>query len=282
MSLIQSDTATQMNDHMQGFLRHIEYLNHWSRKNFTPWFIGETRVGYLKAELRQALAQWPHIFSIESDSISLQATYDHPDTRTEVLSSIISKNTVSEADAADFDTDGDVDGLDFLHWQLGAGSGPGATKTDGDADLNGLVNVFDLTQWQGEFGSVNASTDVDYVGGSFTDSFQSWGYNLVGSGSAVSAGAFSGPGDQTDVNDPFAPHVIKKVPYAQLPEEPITPEEYQERLHQIQDLDWSGFVSHDDGAGERYCTGDACEVDLLAIRARTVDQEERSSRPASL
>jgi ribonucleoside-diphosphate reductase alpha chain len=84
---------------------------------------------------------------------------------------------------------------------------------------------------------------------------------------------------QADANDPFAPHVIKKVPYAQLPEEPITPEEYQRRLRQIRPLQWSGFVSHDDGAGERYCTGEACEVDLTAIRARAGYGERLSATP---
>jgi hypothetical protein len=80
---------------------------------------------------------------------------------------------------------------------------------------------------------------------------------------------------QVDANDPFAPHIVKKVPYAQLPEEPITPEEYQERLDQLRPLAWSAFISHDDGAGERYCTGDACEVDLTAMRKPAVDQEQR-------
>jgi hypothetical protein len=79
---------------------------------------------------------------------------------------------------------------------------------------------------------------------------------------------------QADTNDPFAPHIVKKVPYAQLPEEPITPEEYQERLSQIRPLEWNAFISHDDGAGERYCTGDACEVDLTAIRELALDQDQ--------
>ncbi|MCA9879945.1 MAG: hypothetical protein KC442_19255, partial [Thermomicrobiales bacterium] len=71
---------------------------------------------------------------------------------------------------------------------------------------------------------------------------------------------------QADPADPFAPHIIKKVPYAQLPEEPVTHEEYAARFAQLRPLDWRTFTSHDDGAGERYCTSDACEVDLTAIR----------------
>jgi hypothetical protein len=71
---------------------------------------------------------------------------------------------------------------------------------------------------------------------------------------------------RADANDPFAPYIIKKVPYAQLPEEPITDADYVQRLAQIRPLHWDTFTSHDDGAGERYCTADACEIDLVEIR----------------
>ena len=71
---------------------------------------------------------------------------------------------------------------------------------------------------------------------------------------------------RADANDPFAPHIIKKVPYAQLPEEPITDADYEARLSQLQPLNWATFTSHDDGAGERYCTADSCEIDLVEIR----------------
>lgn len=130
---------------------------------------------------------------------------DPATTRTEVLSTIISGNTANNALTADFDTDTDVDGTDFLFWQRGFGSGPGATQSSGDASLDGFVDGLDLTRWQDEFGTSLATmaTDVDYVGGSFTNSVQSLGYNLIGSGLAVSGGAFSGPGDQIDVNDPI-------------------------------------------------------------------------------
>jgi hypothetical protein len=61
--------------------------------------------------------------------------------------------------AADFDSDGDVDGFDFLLWQRGVGIGPGAEKSDGDANLDGFVNGLDLTEWQDGFGST-ATTAV--------------------------------------------------------------------------------------------------------------------------
>jgi MYXO-CTERM domain-containing protein len=52
--------------------------------------------------------------------------------------------------SADFDSDGDVDGADFLAWQRGLGTG--TTKAEGDADGNGMVNAADLAVWQDQFG----------------------------------------------------------------------------------------------------------------------------------
>ena len=57
--------------------------------------------------------------------------------------------------SADFDRDLDVDGQDLLAWQRGFGQFPlaNATKADGDANGDGLVNDADLSLWQAEFGS---------------------------------------------------------------------------------------------------------------------------------
>lgn len=63
--------------------------------------------------------------------------------------------------AGDFDGDGDVDGRDFLVWQRGYGSGPGATISAGDADADGFVGPTDLTIWQDNYGeSGNGSTSL--------------------------------------------------------------------------------------------------------------------------
>lgn len=53
---------------------------------------------------------------------------------------------------ADFDSDGDVDGIDFLTWQRGFGIISGATLAYGDADGNGAVDAVDLMEWQGQLG----------------------------------------------------------------------------------------------------------------------------------
>lgn len=52
---------------------------------------------------------------------------------------------------ADFDLDGDVDGLDFLAWQRGAGK-QNVSKSQGDADNDDDVDGLDLAIWENEYG----------------------------------------------------------------------------------------------------------------------------------
>ena len=58
--------------------------------------------------------------------------------------------------SADFDQDKDVDGNDFLAWQIGLGTSP-ATKADGDADNDLDVDGDDLTVWKNQFGQMAGS-----------------------------------------------------------------------------------------------------------------------------
>ena len=57
---------------------------------------------------------------------------------------------------ADFDSDNDVDGDDFLAWQRGAGIPSGATLSQGDADSDGDVDGDDLAIWEAQYGSVSS------------------------------------------------------------------------------------------------------------------------------
>jgi len=67
-------------------------------------------------------------------------------------------------DSADFDTDGDVDGADFLAWQRGFGT-PNADKPDGDANNDVVVDAVDLGIWENHFGSGGGSlTELSAVG----------------------------------------------------------------------------------------------------------------------
>ena len=58
---------------------------------------------------------------------------------------------VPSTNSADFDTDGDIDGADFLAWQRGFGT-PNANKPDGDADNDNDVDADDLVVWSNQFG----------------------------------------------------------------------------------------------------------------------------------
>ncbi len=58
------------------------------------------------------------------------------------------------APSADFDSDGDIDGSDFLAWQRGFGTSTGATRADGDADNDGDVDASDLVVWQATYGQL--------------------------------------------------------------------------------------------------------------------------------
>ncbi|QEG36829.1 beta strand repeat-containing protein [Bythopirellula goksoeyrii] len=53
---------------------------------------------------------------------------------------------------ADFDSDMDVDGRDFLIWQRGFGITVGATKANGDSNGDGAVDAADLDNWKLQYG----------------------------------------------------------------------------------------------------------------------------------
>lgn len=59
---------------------------------------------------------------------------------------------------ADFNSDGAIDGSDFLAWQRGFGGSGGLTE--GDANGDGLVDSADLEIWKTQFGSPSPLTTV--------------------------------------------------------------------------------------------------------------------------
>lgn len=65
--------------------------------------------------------------------------------------------------SADFDDDGDVDGVDFLAWQRGFGMSNGANPSDGDANWDGAVDMADLTVWQQQMGNGSSQAAIQTV-----------------------------------------------------------------------------------------------------------------------
>jgi len=84
----------------------------------------------------------------------------------------------SDAASADFDSDGDVDGADFLTWQRGFGTMP-VVHAEGDANVDAVVDVVDLAVWQNLFGTSEAPPLVAGVVGS--------GQSAVGSAALIDA-----------------------------------------------------------------------------------------------
>jgi hypothetical protein len=66
--------------------------------------------------------------------------------------------------SADFDTDGDIDGLDFLAWQIGFGTvAPNAVKADGDADDDQDVDGADLSAWEVQYATTEGAPLVAFT-----------------------------------------------------------------------------------------------------------------------
>jgi autotransporter-associated beta strand protein len=65
---------------------------------------------------------------------------------------------------ADFDNDGDVDGVDFLTWQRGLGlTGAAATNAAGNADGDMDIDAADLAIWKGDFSGAAVAPAVGAV-----------------------------------------------------------------------------------------------------------------------
>jgi predicted outer membrane repeat protein len=68
---------------------------------------------------------------------------------------------LQSAPAADFNSDGNRDGADFLAWQRGLGK-PNAVHADGDSDGDADVDAADLAVWTQQFGE-GVTPDLDWI-----------------------------------------------------------------------------------------------------------------------
>jgi hypothetical protein len=64
--------------------------------------------------------------------------------------------------SADFDVNGNVDGNDFLRWQRGLGR-INASREDGDANGDGMVDVADLDMWRSAAGGGGAAAALQSI-----------------------------------------------------------------------------------------------------------------------
>ena len=72
-------------------------------------------------------------------------------------SSTITSWELSANPDADFNVDGNVDGIDFLSWQAGSGTSVGAKFESGDADRDGDVDSDDLAVWDAGYAAITGS-----------------------------------------------------------------------------------------------------------------------------
>lgn len=76
----------------------------------------------------------------------------------------IEVNGLAAVESADFNGDSDIDGSDFLLWQLGNGINDGTAQlADGDANGDGNVDATDLAVWQTQYGTVPAQSGFTAV-----------------------------------------------------------------------------------------------------------------------
>jgi hypothetical protein len=95
------------------------------------------------------------VFGLPNDAVNQWATLfgtDHRHNPQGLADAVI------QVASADFDEDGDINGIDFLAWQRGLGVG--ASLEEGDANGDSQVNGADLAVWRFQFGATGAVVPV--------------------------------------------------------------------------------------------------------------------------
>jgi 8-oxo-dGTP pyrophosphatase MutT (NUDIX family) len=88
------------------YLHHIRACNSHDLSGFLPFHVGPDRVGWVRHELAERLTRFSDVFTVEPDRISLLATLNTFDSRSEamarVLGELVADGTVSQLRGEDY------------------------------------------------------------------------------------------------------------------------------------------------------------------------------------
>jgi hypothetical protein len=117
---------------------------------FTPWTMADyAGGGFLLADRDAGVVRWVRDVNGDGDALDLGEVTVFADGITGGPFDIVAMPTVPDAD---FDGDGDVDGVDFLTWQRGYGLMGQTDNANGDANFDSVVNGGDLDVWETQYG----------------------------------------------------------------------------------------------------------------------------------
>ncbi len=115
------------------------------------WQIGVWNYGVANANPWQGGA-WTYSPLGATDRVLVDGSWDSWAFTSTFRPNAFAVNAAPATQPADFDSDGDVDGADFLTWQRGVGRAEGVSRSQGDATGDGAIDASDLQWWQSQFG----------------------------------------------------------------------------------------------------------------------------------
>jgi len=71
------------------YFHHIRACNSHDMSRFRPFHVGTDRVGWVRHELAERLARFSDVFAVEPDRVSLLATFDNFESRSQALARVL-------------------------------------------------------------------------------------------------------------------------------------------------------------------------------------------------
>lgn len=107
----------------------------------------------------------------------------------------IEENAVTDAGTADFNGDGEVDGVDFDIWWTNKTLSSGARRFNGDSDGDGDVDPTDFSAWDGQCAPSYVAADFNSSGAVDANDYAVWDWNDgAGPGATHAQGDADGDG----------------------------------------------------------------------------------------